>query len=387
MPALTFAVDLTYRDGISEVAGCERKEIPVSGLVLTYGDFDKLVEKMKNTDWKRRRAAGLPKYSVRFLVAGEYGPAKGRAHWHAIFFVRGVPGEDLSRFVKANRKVSREGVELGPGGYGERVHWYYWPHGFAWLKECGIAAIRYTVKYALKPESGSGEAVYGYSKKPNYSKFPPLGSEYFSGEARRLAAAGLAVHDNSYYFADIRGRDGKPWQFFLTHKSLELYLIAYVEEWARVWGGLPPLTPFLVETYFDPIAREEELSDPASLERKLERRRARDPLVWNRRVPAGSRDEGRKVVDVRHVATLLLSGGGVAAGYSDGTLSLGYGEGVPARRRCGADAGAVDAFCRELGLGPGEVARVGAWFRERVVPALDGAEVVRPLVDFWERER
>lgn len=186
-------VDLTYRDSIDH-------EMPVSALVLKYGDIDTLITNMRDYQWRQRKAAGLGKRSVRFVAAGEFGALRGRAHWHCLFFVRGG------------------GFDLPP--YGTRQNWQFWPHGYSWLKECNVQNIRYAIKYALKSISadGSKEDSYGASIKANYSKRPPLGDAYFAALAMRHVEAGLPIHDGGYSFPHIRST----WSNFGTGRKAEL---------------------------------------------------------------------------------------------------------------------------------------------------------------------
>lgn len=122
----TFAVDLTYRDNPDG-------SVPVGGLVLVYEHFSKFIDKLRDAALStglRYKDGKRVKRSVRFLVAGEYGSLKGRAHWHAILFIYDDP------------------VSLPE--FGRRVNWEFWPWGFSWLKDADRKAIAYAVKYALK---------------------------------------------------------------------------------------------------------------------------------------------------------------------------------------------------------------------------------------------
>lgn len=293
----SFAVDLTYRD----VDG----ESPMGALVLMYKHFDTLVTKMRDAAWSPNAPKGHGKRGVRFLVAGEYGSLKGRAHWHAVFFITG------------------EALSLPP--FGTRAEWDMWPYGHAWLKPADHKTIAYAVKYALKPSED--EASFGYVKKPNYSRYPPLGDWYFRDLAERHVEGRFAVHGGQYRFSDVptSSINPTPRVFYMRHVTLRNFLAHYVERWRVVWGGLPPLTEFLMEHHFDSQAADEVRADAADFEAHLAAVRRRDPLVSR---SSGVRFPSREVPGFqrKRIGTFLLPRGGVVVVYSDANASVGFGD-------------------------------------------------------------
>lgn len=130
--------------------------------------------------WKNLRAGGRKKInrSIRYLVVGEYGERKGRAHWHALVFGK---GDELP------------GLE-----HGKRVNVDWWPHGHVYAERCrSEKAVRYVTKYigkdVDKPESdGVASAVM------MFSKVPALGSEWLMARAERMAEKGVMPRNFTY---------------------------------------------------------------------------------------------------------------------------------------------------------------------------------------------
>lgn len=207
----------------------------VVSITLTYAslppnaDLDSLYPDVQRM-LKRLRFAG---YSVRYLCCGEYGEAKGRPHWHIILFFRGKAPE-----IERDTKF---------------YNWKYWPHGYSYVQAPDFEGMCYVLKYSLKDNANDPRAL----KRIVMSRFPPIGAEYFQDLAQRLVDARLAVHSPEYAFGHLFLRSGKRRTFWLADRSLELFLSAYVSKWVRDVGSDPPMTPFLVEQFYDPIAKAE----------------------------------------------------------------------------------------------------------------------------------
>lgn len=190
------SVTLTYRDR------------GLASDVLTYADFQQFTRQLRKDG-----------YPVRYVVAGEYGTKKGRAHWHAILFWQSrMPVHPVR----------------------ENFHQEHWPHGFSFWDESSVSALRYVCKYILKPEGdGRAEGIF------RMSKFPPLGAAYFRRMAGRLVDAGLAPQDASYSFQGVTMPNGEPVRFWLHRDSLDLFLASYMAQWHLKRAGHPPVSPFL----------------------------------------------------------------------------------------------------------------------------------------------
>lgn len=108
---------------------------------------------------------------VRYLAAGEYGEAKGRAHFHAILFFR----------------------DAAPDWPHKQRYWptEMWDHGHVFADfAADQRAIRYVCKYLLKAERG--ESWFSLSKKP------ALGWEFFATKADEQIALGVLPQSFEY---------------------------------------------------------------------------------------------------------------------------------------------------------------------------------------------
>lgn len=207
------AVTLTYgRDRNSEVDHIHAR-------VLVYSDFQKFM--------KRLRFDGYP---ARYFVAGEYGEAKGRAHWHALIYWQGKPAPGITLRQK-------------------KIMFEQWPHGYAYWDELDVASVRYAAKYVTK----GGEDEF---KQAEYhmSRMPPLGSQYFIELARKYVKQRIAPQDLYYSFPEVL-RDGKRVRFRLSRRCEEMFLSEYVACWKLAYPGrhMPPSE--LVEAFEDKQAR------------------------------------------------------------------------------------------------------------------------------------
>lgn len=230
---------------------------------------------------KRLRKAG---FQVRYMCAGEYGEKKGRAHWHIILFFKDR-GPDLA-------------VDT-------RVSWEFWPYGLVYAQNANYEGFRYLLKYTLKQAHNHGQ-----KKVLRLSKYPPIGAAYFQDLAERMVDAQLPMHSPEYAFMHVREKtaDGRwrPRKFWLTGRSLDLFLEHYVDTWEERHGRPPPDTEFLWERFYDPQVRVARDLDVADLEADIASRSVVIP-----RAP-----EKNYAVQVGY---LLLPGGELAVKYSNGT--------------------------------------------------------------------
>lgn len=185
-----YTVTLTYADGPDRLADLAHR-------VLTPSHFQKFIRSL------RRR--GL---QIRYFACGEYGDAKGRAHFHAILFGQGAdPGFPLE---------IRSRIDA-------------WPHGLVqWKARPGYDQFRYVVKYLLKRMSE--DKWFSLSTKP------PLGHLFFQAKAAQDAALGL-VSANWRYTPPGQDALGKTSRTFLmSGVSRRNYLLALMD-----FSGLSPV--------------------------------------------------------------------------------------------------------------------------------------------------
>jgi hypothetical protein len=199
--------------------------------LLTYSDVQLYFKALRNSGYRGR-------HRFKFFAVGEYGSLKGRAHWHVLLFFSGkVPPHEVSE--------ARVPVRF------EEPHW---PHGYSTWGVTDAAAIRYTCKYILKDTGPEGQAY------KSMSKTPPIGSEYFARLARRYAENGLAPQSPTYWFNEVKNKRGEVVHFFLQGVSLDLYCQAFLDAWAELHGGHPPVSE-MIEDYCDRVSRFARLPD------------------------------------------------------------------------------------------------------------------------------
>lgn len=241
--------------------------------VLTYSDVQKW--------FKLLRRHGYP---CRYFLSGEYGPSKGRTHWHFIvFWVDKVPnwsGFDQygnwsdNHLSHGAHKVRFNHQRLGKDGKpaivnGEPAFW--WPHGWTEVSEgASVDAIKYVCKYILKDVAADKQSQFMMSKNP------PLGAGYFMQRAERYVAAGLAPQGGmgylthplyndrlmmgmggyKYSWSEVttKSKEGvvKPVEFQLKGVSLELFLAHYVAAWELLRPGQLIPASILVEEFLSP---------------------------------------------------------------------------------------------------------------------------------------
>lgn len=211
----TFAVTLTYgRNRVGDV------DHPHSAL-LTYSDVQKYLKKLR-----------FHRHSVRYLVAGEYGEQKGRAHWHLIlFFKNTVPKHVLDKNFMCD----------------------HWEHGFSHWSKPEHAAIRYVCKYVFKDSKDpTKQGMLAMSKKP------PLGLAYFEELARRHVVAGLSPQSLLYRFPEVtslRKNGGIKTQqvidFYLKDRMAELYCESFIRQWREAHGNNHWPNSDLIDNFYD----------------------------------------------------------------------------------------------------------------------------------------
>ena len=189
----------------------------VRAAVLTYSDVQRYL--------KRLRKAG---YQVRYLVAGEYGSLKGRAHWHGVFFWKNkIPPHEIRRHFAEP----------------------FWHHGNSFWDEPSASAVKYCCKYLQKDtEADEAQAHLAMSRKP------PLGHDYFIRRAHRYVQQGVSPQDLFYSFPEVRAKDGKPQQFMLQGAMCDQFLSAFIERWKLVHGNDRWPNSELIDKHLDRLA-------------------------------------------------------------------------------------------------------------------------------------
>lgn len=189
-------------------------------VTLTYGTDEKgnedhihsamLIYQDVQNYFKRLRKNG---YKFKYLVSGEYGKQKRRAHWHVIIFWKG----------------DHPCVQLYDKTWWG--HQEYWQHGHTYWEPMTPESIWYVCKYLQKDQSDDeAEAMLRPSKKP------PLGHEYFQEWAKEHVRLGVAPRSYHYTFHDVKHKDGKRREFYMTGVTAENFVRAYLREFIEQKG-------------------------------------------------------------------------------------------------------------------------------------------------------
>ncbi len=218
----TYAVTLTY----DEDQGAHRA-------TLVYKDVQKFL--------KRLRKAG---YSVRYIVAGEYGTKKNRAHWHIILFFHGAKP----------KPEKMEQVEYGdkPKDGEYQVKWKHWEHGYCYFQKPDWRGFQYVLKYVLKDQDERVKVTHlAMSKKP------PLGDEYFLELAKQHVKEMILPRNIYYKFRDVRNRRNKIKYFCMQGKTKDMFMRRIRWRWYKKYYPQEPMNE-LFEEYFENETRREE---------------------------------------------------------------------------------------------------------------------------------
>ena len=229
----TLAVTLTYDDKKLQAAGRA-----AHAHTLVYKDVQELLKRLRKN------------YKVRYIVTGEYGSKKGRAHWHCILFLRGTTIPEV-RFGD-DRKPHQ--IYTPDQKAGHRINWSPWPWGYSSFQRPDYGGFAYALKYILKDQDAEvARSHLAMSKKPL------LGHDFIVDRALNLVNQRLPMNDASYAFRDIFriGSDGKRYrrEFMLSKQSASftLFCKAYVNLWRWRYSEEPPHSDFLAEKYWAPI--------------------------------------------------------------------------------------------------------------------------------------
>jgi len=180
---------------------------------LDYDDIQKT--------FKILRKAG---YKFRYVIVGEYGSERDRAHWHAIMIWDGDPPAAL---------FSTQGYD-----------WPYWKHGTSYIETPRNmqACASYMLKYLLKDPTA----------RMRYSRRPAIGERYLHRYASDLAKAGLAIFPKKATFTvpDNKNKDNRLFEYYIDRTS-DLYariMDTYLETWASERPNDPlPLNKNVIE--------------------------------------------------------------------------------------------------------------------------------------------
>lgn len=197
---------------------------------LTYGERYDLTDKVltprhfqlfiKNLRW-----AG---HKIRYLVVGEYGSEKARAHFHAILFFSHIEPLGSRGIVPRYKDDYPLGVTQQAAPFCREipqkrmVHIREWPYGHIkcdWNAD--EAAARYVCKYLLSDDKNN--AWFSLSKKP------ALGAAWFAQKAAK--ARDYGVMPASFQYLPPGAREGQ--SYYITGASRRDYMNAIATDEGR----------------------------------------------------------------------------------------------------------------------------------------------------------
>lgn len=241
----TWAITLTYGGGEHHRAA-----------LLEYSDVQKA--------FKRLRKAG---FKFRYIVVGEYGTRKGRAHWHAILFWETEP------------PVMPDALPDG------RVKgWRFWKDGHVFVDKLTnhdhvSRAICYCWKYLDKT---TDDSIQSYMR---CSLNAPIGWSYLASFVVKHVDQKLPLFATGRFYTIpgvrvSKGRNkGQLWQYWLTRNSslARRAVQLYVEEWKTKHPDLDVPQTDCVREYEDGLVA----GDPSLLDdRFLRHVAAKAPHNW-----------------------------------------------------------------------------------------------------------
>lgn len=365
----SFAATLTYR---SDDLGGGESFTPLSASILNYSHVRRFLDRLRDAP----DANGDPiarKRTIRYVVAGEYGSKKQRAHWHVLVGVIGAP----LPVPQINDKIT---------------DWPLWEHGHSYLSKVDHSTVSYILKYVQKADKKT--QLYGYVKEVHFSVRPPLGRWYFDQWAMEMARMKAPVHNAMYRLPNIvKKRTGEQMKFFLRHEHLDRFLLIYHKHHNDLYGYDPEPTDFVIANYHDKLARKAARdAEPAPASetpwrkpfRALDRMRGESvplpPPTWKgsrnriayhaiRDWPRSDREPGRP--------------GGVVCLYSDGTFQVCLGDQEPVFLSMRRDRAAISADLDQFALGePRRISLLG-WLADQE-EKLDPLGTVYPAIDLGE---
>lgn len=208
-------------------------------VTLTYGGDDvyggaennlraKMLHFKDVQDWLKLMRKWT-KGSFRYLVVGEYGSEKGRAHWHVLTFSQNMPPNVQLSPPKGQGSAIRYMHKHEKGGF-------LWPHGWSEWRAADEGGARYVLNYLRKGP------VDRTVKSTSMSMKPPLGDAWFKLEAERYVEQGVSPKDHFYRFPNDYypkpARDGtfKVRQYYLGGAMFYYFMKYFAEAWVRRYG-------------------------------------------------------------------------------------------------------------------------------------------------------
>lgn len=201
-------VTLTYCDVKSKAARWVKQPVESEKYKrLDYTDVQKYL--------KRIRKAG---YKVRYIVAGEYGEQKGRAHWHILLFWQ-------------DKRPPRRAM------HGNEWQDQFWRHGHVNYQRFDEAAARYVAKYLLKWDTvkePTRKTVFRYSARPG------IGFKWICDNWVQLHIDQRLAPQSPKYTVGKAMRGGVRIYYKMTPHCQLKFVKEFERRWRAQIGGHPP---------------------------------------------------------------------------------------------------------------------------------------------------
>jgi hypothetical protein len=198
---------------------------------LVYADFQKFLKRLR----KRYN------HKVRYMVVGEYGSAKGRAHWHAILFIYGN-----------EETIDKELEEMGVK-YDIRTSFRPWEQGYSYFQKPDWKGFQYLLKYVLKDQAQRVKRTHLACTKGYYRDGEiiegPLGHDWFQKLAEDHVKQGIVPRSYIYKFHDVRNAKGKIKKFKMVGATRRNFMETFINKWNQKYGKDPYNE--LVQEYLD----------------------------------------------------------------------------------------------------------------------------------------
>lgn len=208
----THSVTLTYGRDEND------SEDHVHSALLIYKDLQDYFKRLRKDDYK-----------FKYLVVGEYGGLKKRAHWHMIIFWYG----------------KNPPIELNVKRCLTHTYWTdYGSNGHTHWQQMTPESIWYVCKYIQK-DTDDDEMKIRMSKKP------PIGHQWFNEWAHEHVRQGLAPTDLFYSFQGVTHQDGKRRQYYMQATTADNFIKEYCLEFVRQKGHLRIPYSELVDEWID----------------------------------------------------------------------------------------------------------------------------------------
>lgn len=184
---------------------------------LVKKDFQQFIREMRRATWAAKTEHAEISRNIRYLVAGEYGSLRGRAHFHCVLWGTGM-----------RPRIPQK----------ERAWIDQWPHGHVFADwDVNHVNLGYVAKYALKEVGKNGDSWV------SWSKYPILGREFVITAAARQAVAKVMPRGLNYSVGDGKNYvwTGAAEYLFLDTlyslwpDALELEKTSWIEGATRRW--------------------------------------------------------------------------------------------------------------------------------------------------------